>query len=140
MADNDPVQRFIHQVDYNPEEIQRFTRGGHRLRFLRNRSKYPTAAVIEAAIVHSGSCRSGYATGERFIIDLNGGLVVEHCPRRLCIHLISQFALPVSLICERISEGLNPQDFHFARQVRCDNLSADCMPNGGVFARLRIVR
>lgn len=140
MADNDPVQQFIHRLDYSQGEIRQFTQGPHRVRFVRNRSQFPSTACIAAEIVQSAFCRAGYAPGDQFVVDLNGGLVLEDCPRCLCAHLISQFAVPVALICERISEALNPDEFHFNRMVRCAGTGVECSRHSRVMARLCLVK
>jgi len=140
MADKDPVQNFIHQLDYGREEIRRFTQGRHRVRYVRSCSQNVATTFIGAEIIRSDRCRAGYVVGDRFVMDLDGGLVLERCTGRLCAHLITQFAMPVALICERLSEGLEPEDFHFRRIVRCGNGCIECVPGSHALAQIHMAK
>jgi hypothetical protein len=43
-------------------------------------------------------------------MDVDGNFISKLCPKRMCVHLISQLVVPVALINERLSEGWNPTD------------------------------
>ena len=53
--------------------------------------------------------------------------------------MISQFTVPVALINERINEGLDPNDFHFMRYVRCPDAGVECLGYGEVMAKIEVV-
>jgi hypothetical protein len=57
----------------------------------------------------------------------------------MCVYLISQLALPVALINERLGEGLEPNDFHFMRYVRCPDSGVECFGYGEVMLRVQVV-
>jgi hypothetical protein len=56
---------------------------------------------------------------------VDGNCITELCPNRMCVYLISQLTIPAALISERLSEGLEPNDFHFVRQLRCLDSGVD---------------
>ena len=60
-------------------------------------------------------------------------------PPRLCVYAISQLAVPVALINERLSEGLDPNQFHFMHQVRCLDVGVECGGYGEVMLEIKVV-
>ena len=87
---------------------------------------------IQAEVVSSKNCNSGHIIGQTFILDVDGNFITKLCPNKLCVYLISQLTIPVALINERLSEGLEPNDFHFMRYVRCPDTGVDCYGYGEV--------
>jgi len=57
----------------------------------------------------------------------------------MCVYLVSQLAVPVALVNERLSEGLEPNDSHAFRQVRCPDTGVECQGYGEVRAAVRVV-
>jgi hypothetical protein len=45
----------------------------------------------------------------------------------------------VALINERLSEGLDPNQFHFMRQVRCPDAGVECSGYGEVMVQVSVV-
>lgn len=43
------------------------------------------------------------------------------------------------MINERLSEGLNPNDFHFMRYVRCLDVGVDCLGYNEVMMKVEVV-
>jgi len=61
------------------------------------------------------------------------------CPKKMCVYLISQLAIPVALINERLSEGHDPNDFHFMRYVRCPDVGVECLGYGQVMLKVQVI-
>ncbi len=116
---NDIIQRFADRVGYTPAEGERFQEGGHRVRHVKRLARVAAQYSIQAEVVASRHCNSGHVVGQRLVLDVDGNLITQLCPKRVCVYLVSQLTVPVALINERLSEGLEPNDFHFMRQVRC---------------------
>jgi hypothetical protein len=55
------------------------------------------------------------------------------------VYAISQLAVPVALINERLSEGLDPNQFHFMHQVRCLDVGVACGGYGEVRFEVKVV-
>jgi len=47
--------------------------------------------------------------------------------------------VPVALINERLSEGLDPNQFHFMHQVRCLDVGVECAGYGEVRFEVKVV-
>ena len=45
----------------------------------------------------------------------------------------------MALINERLSEGLDPNQFHFMHQVRCLDVGVDCAGYGEVMLEIKVV-
>lgn len=133
------VQKYGQRVGYDEAEVERFHEGGHRIRHVNRLSQSASRYSIEAEVVHARHCNSGYAIGQKFVLDVDGNFITKLCPKRLCVYLMSQLTIPVALINERLSEGLEPNDFHFMRYVRCPDAGVDCYGFGEVMVQVRVV-
>jgi hypothetical protein len=133
------VRRFGKRVGYTDAEMEKFAEGGHRVRQVMRLSEAAPRYSIEAEVVESRNCNSEHAEGQKIVMDVDGNLIAKLCPQKLCVYLVSQLTIPVALINERLSEGLEPNDFHFMRSVRCLDAGVDCMGYGTVTAQVRVV-
>ena len=70
---------------------------------------------------------------------MDGNFITKRCPKKMCVYLISQLAIPVALINERLSEALDPADFHFMRYVKCLDAGVDCLGYGEVMMQVRVI-
>jgi hypothetical protein len=136
---NGRIRRYGKRVGYTDAEVEKFAEGGHRVRQVMRLSEAAPLYSIEAEVVESRNCNSGHVKGQKIVMDVDGNLVTTLCPKRLCVYLVSQLTIPVALINERLSEGLEPNDFHFMRYVRCPDAGVDCMGYGEVTAQVRVV-
>ncbi len=103
-------------------------------------SKVASIYSIEVEVVRVRHCNSGYETGQKFILDVDGNFISKLCPKKMCVYLVSQLAIPVGLINERLSESLDPEGFHFMRYVRCPDVGVECQGYGEVMVRIRVVQ
>ena len=136
MSQDDAIQRFGQRVGYSSSEMEKFCEGSHRVRQVRRLSKAAPFYSIEAEVVRARHCNSGYKEGDTFVLDVDGNLIRKLCPKRLCVYLISQLTIPVALINERLSEDLDPNDFHFMRYFRCPDAGVECLGYGEVMLRV----
>ncbi len=133
------IRKYGERVGYSDTEMKLFREGGHRVRQVTKLSKAAPLYSIEAEVLKARHCNSGYEKGQKFILDVDGNFIVKLCPKKICVYLVSQFAIPVGLINERISESLDPVDFHFMRYVRCPDVGVECMGYGEVMVRIEVV-
>ena len=91
-----------------------------------------------AEVVDAKHCNSGRKVGQTFILDVDGNFITKLCPKRMCVYLVSQLTIPVALINERLSEGLEPNDFHFMRYVSPD-AGVECYGYGEVMLKIKVV-
>ena len=133
------IQGYGKRVGYTDQEMEKFHEGGHRLRHITRLSESAQLYSIEAEIVDSRHCNSGHKKGQKFILDVDGNLITKLCPKKMCVYLISQLAIPVALINERLSEGHDPNDFHFMRYVRCPDVGVECLGYGQVMLKVQVI-
>ena len=126
-------------MGYSEAEIAEIKEGDPRRRLIERLGEVAARYSIVAEVIKSCNCNSGYRVGERFILDVAGNFLPELCPKRLCVYLLSQLAVPVALINERLSEGLDPNRFHFMHQVRCPDAGVDCAGYGEVRLEIKVV-
>lgn len=133
------IQRYADRVGYDKEDLVYFQEGGHRIRHVRRLAEAAPRYSIQAEVVESRHCNSGHIQGQMFLLDMDGNFITKHCPKKMCVYLIAQLMVPVALINERLSEGLDPNDFHFMRQVQCPDAGVECMGYGQVRLAIEVV-
>ena len=122
------LERYAQRVGFTPDELASLDREGSRARHLERIMEAAAKHSIVARVTEASNCNSGYQTGDRFVLDVDGNFIAKLCPKRICVYLAGQMQVPVALVNERLSEGLEPNAFHFMRTVSC----LDCgMEKGG---------
>ncbi len=139
MAEEKAIRKYGERVGYTESEIEKFHEGGHRIRQVSRLSRAAAKYSIQAEVVSAKNCNSGHIIGQRFVLDVDGSFITKLCPNKLCVYLISQLTIPVALINERLSECLEPNDFHFMRYVRCPDTGVDCYGYGEVILKVQVV-
>ena len=139
MEKEDIIRRYSQRVGYTSSETERLCEEKSHVRHLTNLAKAAPLYSIEAAVVTARHCNSGYKEGDTFVLDVDGNFITKLCPKRLCVYLLSQLTIPVALINERLSEELDPNDFHFMKIVRCPDVGVECSGYGEVMLRVQAV-
>ena len=139
MDEKKSLRRFGERVGYSDAEMEQFTEGDPRLRQITRLTRAAARYSIQAEVVAARHCNSGYQVGDRFILDVDGNFVTKLCPPRMCVYLVAQMQVPVALINERLSEGLDPNQFHFMRYLRCPDAGVECSGYGEVMLRINVV-
>ncbi|MGA9755348.1 MAG: hypothetical protein WBV23_09405 [Desulfobaccales bacterium] len=133
------LKRFGAKVGYTEADLKEFQAGDPRLRQMERLGRAAACYSIQAEVVRARHCNSGYQEGDKFILDVDGNFLTKFCPPRLCVYAISQLAVPVALINERLSEGLDPNQFHFMHSVRCLDVGVACGGYGEVMFGIKVV-
>ena len=139
MTGKESLKRFGDRVGYTDSDLEKFGDNDPRVRLIEKVAQASLQYSIQAEVVEARHCNSGYRVGDTFVLDLDGNFIAKLCPKRMCVYAVSQLAIPVALINERISEGLDPNEFHFMHQVRCLDVGADCSGYGGIKLRVGVV-
>ncbi len=133
------MRKYGERVGYTEAEVEKFKDGGHRTRQVERLSQAASLYSIEATVVRAKNCNSGHAVGQKLILDVDGNFITKLCPKRMCVYLVSQLTIPVALINERLSERLDPNDFHFMRYVKCPDAGIECYGYGEVMVQVKVV-
>ena len=133
------IKKYGQRVGYSESQIEDFHEQGHRIRHVKRLSEAASLYSIEAEVVKSTNCNSGYEKGQKFVLDVDGNFISKLCPKKMCVYLVSQLSVPVALIDERLSEGHEPNDFHFMRYVRCPDTGVECLGYGEVMLKVQVV-
>jgi hypothetical protein len=133
------IRRYGDRVGYTDSEMETFYKEGHRIRQVRRLSEAASHWSIEAEVTASRHCNAGHEKGQKIVLDVDGNFITKLCPKRMCVYLVSQLAVPVALINERLSEGLGPNDFHFMRNVRCLDAGVERLGYGEVTLKVSVV-
>lgn len=132
MSKKQAWQSFAQRVGYSPQETAGVSADDPRARHVERLAQAAPNYSIVAEVVEAAHCNTGYQPGDRFVLDVDGNFIGKMCPKRQCVYLVSQLMVPVALINERLSEGLEPNAFHFAHQVHCLDVGVRCGGYGQV--------
>lgn len=133
------LRRYSQRVGYTAEETDLFRESGHRIRHIDRLSEAAPLYSIVAEVVEARHCNSGHKIGQKMVLDVDGNFITKLCPSKICVYLASQLTIPVALINERLSENLNPNDFHFMRYVRCPDAGVECLGYGEVKLKVEVI-
>jgi uncharacterized repeat protein (TIGR04076 family) len=133
------LRRFGERVGYTEAEMEAIAADDPRVRQINRLSRAAARYSIEAQVVAARHCNSGYKKGDKFILDVDGNFVTKFCPPRMCVYLVAQMQIPVALINERLSEGLDPNQFHFMKYVRCPDAGVECAGYGEVMVQVSVI-
>jgi len=136
---DEKIKAYGERVGYSQVEIEIFKEGGHRVRQVNRLSEAAPRYFIQAEVTQTRHCNSGHIEGQKIILDVDGNFITKLCPKKMCVYLISQLTVPVALINERLSEGLEPNDFHFMRNVRCLDVGVECLGYGEVEMKVTVL-
>ncbi len=139
MTENKYLKRFGERVGYSAADLAQFQEGDPRLRQMERLGRVAARYSIVAEVIKARHCNTGYQPGDRFVLDVDGNFITKFCPPRLCVYAVSQLTVPVALINERLSEGLDPNQFHFMHQVRCLDVGVECAGYGEVRFEVRVI-
>lgn len=136
----DIIRKYGERVAYTKKDLEKFYEVGHRIRHVKRLSEAASRYSIGAEVVKARHCNSGHEVGEKIVLDIDGNFIAKLCPKKMCVYLVSQLTVPVALINERLSEGYDPNDFHFMRYVRCPDVGVECLGYGEVMLKVQVVR
>jgi uncharacterized repeat protein (TIGR04076 family) len=138
-APNESVKRFGDRIGYTASDMEQFGEDDPRIRHLKRIESAASQYSIVAEVVETKHCNSGYRVGDRFVLDAVGNFVSKLCPKKICLYAVSQLIVPVTLIKERIGEGLAPNAFHFMQRVRCLDVGVDCKGYGCIMMQVSAI-
>ncbi len=139
VAEDKLFRRFGERIGYSDEEMKNIPADDPRRRQVDRLAKAAPRYSLVAEVVKARNCNSGYKPGDKFILDVDGNFITKLCPPRLCVYLTSQLVVPVALINERLSEALDPNQFHFMHRVCCLDVGVECAGYGEVMLEIKAV-
>ncbi len=138
MNSDELLRRYARRVGWSEADLAAIGPDDVRRRHIIRLSQAAGKYSIVAEVTRAEHCSSGYVPGTRFVLDPDGNFIAKLCPRRLCVYLAGQLMVPVAIINERLSEGLDPQAFHFCHRVRCPDVGVACGGYGQVEVAVRV--
>ena len=136
---SDILERYGKRVGYDSDQLAKIGPDDPRRRHIENLARAAAQYSIVAEVVRARHCNSGYQEGDRLVLDVDGNFLTKLGPKRLCVYLASQLVVPVAVINERLSEGLDPNQFHFMHRVRCPDAGVECGGYGEVEMQVSVV-
>jgi uncharacterized repeat protein (TIGR04076 family) len=77
-------------LGYTDDELNFYRSQFKKVRAMEEGSKFATHKMV-IEIIEAHNCAMGYEAGDKFVVDGGGALILDQCPRRLCVGAIAAF-------------------------------------------------
>ena len=113
-------KKFQEALGYSDEEIPIYRSNP---RYVKAMERAPTFLThkIYVEVVESHNCNAGHKVGDKFVLNGNGCLIRNECPKLMCVHAIGAFMPLVYAMWERFYEDLDP-DGLLSNIVHCPDV------------------
>ena len=128
-------QRFKEVVEYNDEDLAKF-KANPRFMQMFNTPTFRTHKIV-FEVIQSHGCVCQHRVGQCLVLNGNGALIRDECPRIMCLGLVSQFYSATMAVWERFVAGLDPNGL-LINTIGCTDVSIDCGGWGRVVARVHV--
>ena len=93
--------------------------------------------TIVLEVVASHGCNSQHKVGDTFHLDGAGNLLMERCPKKVCIYALSAATSLVFASNELFYAGVDPNDMRFKRAA-CVDVGVQCGGWGRIVLELSV--
>ena len=115
--------KFQEALGYTDEEIAILRSDPQKVRAMERAPKFSTHNIVFEC-VYSRNCNGGHKLGDKIILDANGVLLRDQCPKRICVFAIQAATSYLYGIWERIGEDFENLTTLFDK-VHCPDVGVE---------------
>ena len=123
-------------LGYSDKELEDFKNNPRNRKVLGKWNDLANKTII-FDVIESHGCNINHKVGDRFLFGATGYMLAHKCPKKICPYIMPAMVRMMSIIQERIYEGLDPLPL-FSRG-QCDDVGIECGGWGRVIIEPRIV-
>ena len=123
MEEKEIWRRFQKHMGYTDEEMKAFRSDPQKVKMVTGTPEFAKCQVI-AEVIESHGCHARHKVGDRFVMTAGGQLIVEECPKRICIFALGPVFHTMPGIYERLISKSDP-DFERFNIVQCTDVGLD---------------
>jgi uncharacterized repeat protein (TIGR04076 family) len=128
-------RRFQENIGYTGPELEIYRSFPQHAKAMQNVHMFVKNKIV-IEVIAANNCGSGYKTGDTFVVDEFGNLVIDECPPRLCVGAIAAFRPLVSRMWQALYNGSTEV---FQDTERCPDVGVHHSGTGEVVLRIRAV-
>ena len=126
MESEEILKRLQKHMGYTDEEMEIFTSDPHKLKMVTETSDFVKSRVV-VEVIESQGCHAQHKVGDRFVMTSGGQLIVEECPKRMCMFALGPVSHILPAIYDRLISKSDP-NFERSNVVQCTDVGLE---NGG---------
>ena len=138
MEEKEIWRRFQKHMGYTEEEMKVFRSDPQKVKMVTETPDFVKCRVI-AEVIESHGCHAQHKVGDRFVMTAGGQLIVEECPKRICIFALGPVFHTMSGVYERLINKSDP-DFHRFNIVQCTDVGLDKGGWGKILMKVYVER
>jgi uncharacterized repeat protein (TIGR04076 family) len=116
-------RRFQKHMGYTDEEMKVFRSDPEKVKMVTQTPDFVKRRVI-AEVIESRGCHAQHKVGDRFVMTAGGQLIVEECPKRMCMFALGPVSTVLPAIYERLIARSDPNRERF-NIVQCTDVGLD---------------
>ena len=120
---NELWKRFQKHMGYTDEEMKIFKSDPEKVKMVTGTPEFVKSRVI-AEVIESQGCHAKHKVGDKFVMNANGYLITDECPKRMCMFALGPVSRVLPVIYERLISKSDP-DFKRSTIVQCTDIGLD---------------
>ena len=116
-------KRFQKHMGYTDEEMEIFKSDPEKVKMVTETPEFVKSRVI-AEVIESQGCHAQHKVGDKFVMNANGYLIAEECPKKMCMFALGPVSRVLPVIYERLISKSDP-DFKRSNIVQCTDIGLD---------------
>ena len=116
-------KRFQKHMGYTDEEMEIFKSDPEKVKMVTETPEFVKARVV-AEVIESQGCHAQHKVGDKFVMNANGCLITEECPKIMCMFALGPVSRVLPVIYERLITKSDP-DFKRSNIVQCTDIGLD---------------
>jgi uncharacterized repeat protein (TIGR04076 family) len=124
------------RLGYDDEQLQKF-RENPRNEDVLNKVPEIQKKIIIVGVIDSHGCNSQHRIGDKFFFDVEGNLLTELSPKKICISAMNAVSAHIFAVRELIYAGVDPAKMRFKRAA-CFDVGLECGGWGRVVMEIKV--
>ena len=116
-------RRFQKHMGYTDEEMKVFRSDPEKVKMVTQIPDFVKRRVI-AEVIESRGCHAQHKVGDRFVMTAGGQLIVEECPKRICMFALGPVSAVLPAIYDRLIAKSDPNWERF-NIVQCTDVGLE---------------
>ena len=120
---NELWKRFQKHMGYTDEEMKIFKSDPEKVKMVTETPGFVKSRIV-AEVIESQGCHAQHKVGDKFVMNGNGCLITEECPKIMCMFALGPVSRTLPAIYERLIYKTDP-DFKRSDIVQCTDIGLD---------------
>jgi uncharacterized repeat protein (TIGR04076 family) len=117
------LPKFQKKMGYTDEEMAIWSSFPVYQEMIRHSDNFMQSRII-AEVIEARACMAGHEVGQKIVMDGNGVLLRDECPKKICSMLLGPMASFIPMVMQTFKDNVDPNGIIFPR-FRCLDLGVE---------------